>query len=35
VAVLKEYLDARGQSTAGKKADLIERVQEYLEAKGL
>lgn len=35
VAVLKEYLDARGQSTAGKKADLIERVQEYLESKGL
>jgi ATP-dependent DNA helicase 2 subunit 1 len=35
VAVLKAYLDQRGQSTAGKKADLIERVQEYLEGKGL
>jgi ATP-dependent DNA helicase 2 subunit 1 len=35
VAVFKVYLSQRGQSTAGKKADLIERVQDYLEGKGL
>ena len=35
VAVLKEWLSQRGQSTAGKKADLLERVQEYLDGKGL
>ncbi|OAF99412.1 ATP-dependent DNA helicase II subunit 1 [Paraphaeosphaeria sporulosa] len=35
VAILKEYLGARGQPISGKKADLIERVQDYLENKGL
>jgi ATP-dependent DNA helicase 2 subunit 1 len=35
VAVLKGFLSQRGQAVAGKKADLIERVQEYLESKGL
>ena len=35
VAVLKDYLNERGQSTSGKKADLMERVQDYLESKGL
>lgn len=35
VAVLKEYLAARGQPVTGKKADLIDRVQEYLDDKGL
>lgn len=35
VAVLKQWLSARGQSIAGKKADLLEKVQEYLEGKGL
>ena len=35
VAVLKDYLSRRGQSANGKKADLLERVQEYLEGKGL
>ena len=35
VAILKTYLSQRGQGTTGKKADLIERVQEYLESKGL
>ena len=35
VAILKAYLIQRGQGTAGKKADLIERVQEYLESKRL
>lgn len=35
VAVLKQWLGARGQSVAGKKADLLERVQEYLDGKGL
>ncbi|KAF1967793.1 Ku DNA-binding complex, Ku70 subunit [Bimuria novae-zelandiae CBS 107.79] len=35
VAVLKEYLSARGQPVTGKKADLVERVQDYLEDKGL
>lgn len=35
VAVLKEYLAARGQAVSGKKADLVDRVQEYLESKGL
>ncbi|KAF1938289.1 DNA-dependent protein kinase [Clathrospora elynae] len=35
VAVLKAWLTERGQSGTGKKADLLERVQEYLEGKGL
>ena len=35
VAVLKQWLSARGQSTGGKKAELLETVQEYLEGKGL
>jgi ATP-dependent DNA helicase 2 subunit 1 len=35
VAVLKAYLSQRGQSVSGKKVDLVERVQGYLEAKGL
>ncbi|CAO2651496.1 Nn.00g040660.m01.CDS01 [Neocucurbitaria sp. VM-36] len=35
VAVLKDFLSQRGQGTGGKKADLLERVQEYLEGRGL
>ena len=35
VVVLKDFLGQRGQNTAGKKADLIEKVQQYLESKGL
>lgn len=35
VAVLKDFLSQRGQGTGGKKADLLERVQEYLEGKGM
>ncbi|KAL1796720.1 hypothetical protein ACET3X_005260 [Alternaria dauci] len=35
VAVIKQWLSVRGQSTGGKKAELLERVQEYLEGKGL
>ncbi|OAL48185.1 ATP-dependent DNA helicase II subunit 1 [Pyrenochaeta sp. DS3sAY3a] len=35
VAVLREFLAQRNQSTVGKKADLLERVQEYLDGKGL
>ncbi|KAF2126054.1 ATP-dependent DNA helicase-like protein II subunit 1 [Dothidotthia symphoricarpi CBS 119687] len=35
VANLKDFLSHRGQSTTGKKAELLERVQEYLEGKGL
>jgi ATP-dependent DNA helicase 2 subunit 1 len=35
VAVLKAYLSQRGQSVSGKKVDLVERVQGYLEGKGL
>ena len=35
VAVLKQWLSSRNQSLAGKKADLLERVQDYLEGKGL
>jgi ATP-dependent DNA helicase 2 subunit 1 len=35
VAVLKEFLGQRGQSATGKKADLVEKVQQYLEDKGL
>ena len=35
VAVLKAFLTQREQSAAGKKADLIEKVQEYLVSKGL
>ncbi|RHZ46246.1 putative DSB repair complex subunit Ku70 [Aspergillus thermomutatus] len=33
VAVLKDFLTAHGRSTAGKKADLVERVEEYMESK--
>ncbi|KAL2864755.1 putative DSB repair complex subunit Ku70 [Aspergillus lucknowensis] len=33
VATLKEYLTSLGRSAAGKKADLVERVEELLEAK--
>jgi ATP-dependent DNA helicase 2 subunit 1 len=35
VAVLKSFLGERGESVSGKKADLLERVQQYLEGKGL
>ncbi|KAF2788217.1 ATP-dependent DNA helicase II subunit 1 [Melanomma pulvis-pyrius CBS 109.77] len=35
VAILKEFLKGRGKNTAGKKIDLIERVQSYLDSKGL
>jgi ATP-dependent DNA helicase 2 subunit 1 len=35
VAVLKDFLAHRGQSATGKKADLVEKVQQYLEDKGL
>jgi ATP-dependent DNA helicase 2 subunit 1 len=35
VAVLKEFLGQRGHSATGKKADLVEKVQQYLEDKGL
>jgi ATP-dependent DNA helicase 2 subunit 1 len=35
VAALKDFLKARQQPAAGKKADLVDRVQEYLESKGL
>jgi ATP-dependent DNA helicase 2 subunit 1 len=35
VAVLKGFLGERGQSVSGKKADLVDRVQHYLEGKGL
>jgi ATP-dependent DNA helicase 2 subunit 1 len=35
VAVLKMFLGQRGQNTAGKKADLVDKVQQYLESKGL
>ncbi|KAL2813315.1 SPOC like C-terminal domain-containing protein [Aspergillus cavernicola] len=33
VAVLKDYLTTQGRSAAGKKADLVERVEELLETK--
>ncbi|KAL5337134.1 putative DSB repair complex subunit Ku70 [Aspergillus crustosus] len=33
VATLKEYLTSQGRSTAGKKADLLERIEELLETK--
>jgi hypothetical protein len=33
--VLKEFLSHRGRPTGGKKAELVEAVQEYLDAKGL
>lgn len=33
VSVLKDFLNAHGRSAAGKKADLVERVEEYLEQK--
>lgn len=35
VAVLKDFLGARGQSVGGKKAELLERVQDYLRGQGL
>ncbi|KAF2864705.1 DNA-dependent protein kinase [Massariosphaeria phaeospora] len=35
VATLKDFLKARGLPTTGKKVDLVGRVQEYLEEKGL
>ncbi|KAH8704680.1 ATP-dependent DNA helicase II subunit 1 [Phaeosphaeriaceae sp. PMI808] len=35
VAFLKGYLSQRGQSTSGKKADLVEKIQQYLDDKGL
>jgi ATP-dependent DNA helicase 2 subunit 1 len=35
VAVLKNFLKERGMSTAGKKIELVERTQEYLESKNL
>ena len=35
VAILKTFLSARGQAVGGKKAELVERAQEYLEGKGL
>lgn len=35
VATLKDFLTARGLSATGKKADLLEKVQEYLDGKGL
>jgi ATP-dependent DNA helicase 2 subunit 1 len=35
VPALKEFLSKRRLPTGGKKADLVERVQEYLERKGL
>lgn len=31
--VLKEFLTAHGRTAAGKKADLVERVEEYFEQK--
>ncbi|KAI7969479.1 hypothetical protein EIK77_005109 [Talaromyces pinophilus] len=34
VAVLKEFLTEKKLSTAGKKADLVERVEEYFDRKG-
>jgi ATP-dependent DNA helicase 2 subunit 1 len=33
VAVLKVFLNAHGRATAGKKADLVERVEQYFEEK--
>ncbi|KAI9372516.1 SPOC like C-terminal domain-containing protein [Aspergillus egyptiacus] len=33
VATLKDYLSSQGRSTAGKKAELVERVEELLETK--
>ncbi|KAF1917424.1 ATP-dependent DNA helicase II subunit 1 [Ampelomyces quisqualis] len=35
VAVLKVFLAQRGETTSGKKMDLVERTQQYLESKGL
>ncbi|KAF2191502.1 ATP-dependent DNA helicase II subunit 1 [Zopfia rhizophila CBS 207.26] len=34
VAALKDYLKAKGQNASGKKIELIEKVQQYLEKKG-
>lgn len=34
VAVLKEFLTEKKLSAAGKKADLVERVEEYFDRKG-
>jgi ATP-dependent DNA helicase 2 subunit 1 len=31
--ILKEFLVSHGRSTAGKKADLVERIEELLEQK--
>ncbi|KAK1140698.1 ATP-dependent DNA helicase II subunit 1 [Aspergillus melleus] len=33
VAILKDFLTSHGRSAAGKKADLVDRVEEYLEQK--
>lgn len=33
VAVLKEFLHSHGRANAGKKADLVERVEQYFEEK--
>jgi ATP-dependent DNA helicase 2 subunit 1 len=33
VSVLKDYLASQGRSSAGKKADLVEQVEELLESK--
>ncbi|KAF2715123.1 DNA-dependent protein kinase [Pleomassaria siparia CBS 279.74] len=35
VAILKQFLKARKQSITGKKMELVERVQDYLDSKGL
>lgn len=33
MVVLKEFLHSHGRATAGKKADLVERVEQYFEQK--
>jgi ATP-dependent DNA helicase 2 subunit 1 len=33
VAILKEFLHGHGRATAGKKADLVDRVEQYFEQK--
>ncbi|KAF2729951.1 ATP-dependent DNA helicase II subunit 1 [Polyplosphaeria fusca] len=35
IPVLKGFLKDRGENTSGKKMDLVDRVQQYLESKGL
>jgi ATP-dependent DNA helicase 2 subunit 1 len=35
VVVLRAWLGARGKSASGKKAELLEKVQAYLEGQGL